>query len=199
MNVKVSDRAARKVLRRLKMAFQTTGSDWFVRIATGSWFHFLTLKIREKQLEKALGKYGELSFVTKRCYDRFKRADLTYAYGRPLNKKQLEGIEHLKDQGNNFSAIRSAIVSDSISQDGNLPPKPAYALTLRFLGWFYNGSIILVDLVFTACLWTSHASFLNKAPPVLIIFVVHGFLIYQMSFYTTKPAKCIRGAHHKSL
>lgn len=172
--------------------YQITKSVNLVRIATGSWFHFLVMKYHFKKFDITIEKDDQDPFAIKRSYDQFKRADIAYVYGRPLNKSQQLFVKRAVAQGVDYATIRSVIVSDLITPEGRLMQRPAYALVLRLFGWFFNSAVIFLTIVFTAYVWSSPVSLLNKAIPTLLVFVVHGFLIYQMSFYTTKPAKSLR-------
>lgn len=173
---------------------QITKSVNFVRIATGSWFHFLVMKYHYKKFDITIEKDDQDPFTIKRSYDQFKRAKIAHFYGRPLNKSQQLYVERASAQGVDYAAIRSVIVSDLITPEGRLMQRPAYALALRLFGWFFNSAVIFLTILFTACVWSSPASLLGKAVPTLLVFAVHGFLIYQMSFYTTMPAKSLRKA-----
>lgn len=165
--------------------------DWkFERFVTGQWWWKLRRFIEKRSLEYALKKSDSFNFEAKRAYNRYKRCDFAFKYGKPANPTIRRIVEIARREGVPFRALRILIINCDIREYGNVVrtrrswwawPLKWYARIMIFIPYFYFSLLILF----------SSATAFTKVFGFIFLLVFYGSAYFFWEIYTAQPLRAL--------
>lgn len=165
--------------------------DWkFERVVTGQWWWKLKRYIAYRSLEHALEKSDASPFEAKRAYDRFKRYDFAFVYGKPANPPIRDIVEAARGEGVPFRVLRIMVINSDIREYGNAVrtrrswwarPLKWYARFMTFIPYFYFSLLILF----------SPATTFAKVFGFIFLLEFYGSAYFFWEIYTAQPLRAL--------